>query len=176
MTKRLCAVAAIMALAAACSADPAAPAKSANRLEAKCHITFEVADKWKAKPVEPSGDSLAEAAGLKLCYEIDAKGAGLLGFIRVWSGDDPNADVRQTLEAFLAEEGKKGAQHEYSQTKAGTTEVVEAVSATKEAKDKGFAVATPKGIVAVLWRGLDDEEFEDGMAAYDLAKSTLKVE
>ena len=152
--------------------DEPAAAKAGGKLGTACPVpaVFDVAEKWVPKET-PAG--LANAGNAGLCYEIDAKPAGLIGFIRVWAVPKPGADVKAELQAFVADGAQ--VQHQLRQTTAGGQPAWEAVSATPDERGRVFAVGTPKGVFVVSWRGLDDDEYQAGLPAYVLAKSTLSV-
>ncbi|MFD0370319.1 lipoprotein [Streptomyces sp. NPDC059071] len=169
-------------------AAAAAPAGALGGAGTDCvlPVTFSLAADWKPKAIDAPAN--AEVADLleglyrqgpatAVC-EVDAKPAGNIGFLRVWTA--PKGSVRGTLEAFVkAEDGSRGAV--YAETKAGTLPAVEVTYAVhsevmEETSDKrALAVATPGGVVIVHLGGLDSEEHRAMLPAYELAKSTLKV-
>ncbi|MFF6773597.1 lipoprotein [Streptomyces sp. NPDC012637] len=166
----------------------AAPAGALGGAGTACAlpVTFSLAEDWKPKaidaPADPEVADLLEGLfrqgpATALC-EVDAKPAGNIGFLRVWSA--PKGPLRSTLEAFVkAEDGSREAV--YAETKAGALPAVEVTYAVhseimEETSDKrALAVATPKGVVIVHLGGLDSEEHRAMLPAYELAKSTLKV-
>ncbi|MFI2433509.1 lipoprotein [Streptomyces sp. NPDC018693] len=150
-------------------------------------VSFDVAERWKPDAVDSAATADAELAALlrqgyvTMVCELDAKPAGHLGFLRVWTGEPGNADARQVLEAFLKAEGDgvgetrfrtfrtgdlSGVEVEYRQT-------VEALDETKT--ERALAVVAPDGPVVLHLGGLDDEEHKDMLPAYELAKRTLRV-
>jgi hypothetical protein len=140
-------------------------------------VTFDLAKSWKPEAVE-AGFSQGTVS---LACEIDAKPAGNVGFIRVWTGGKPGDDVRGVLEAFVAEESKNREGEKYSETKAGELDAVEISYRSNSEfqdgpkKERAFAVATPKGVVVVHLGGLDSTEHEQMLPAYELARKTLRV-
>lgn len=166
------------------------PAGSACELP----VTFDIAEDWEAKPVDAAeaegsanSDEVAEAIADLLTQgpvttvcEVDAKPAGHIGFLRVWTGEPGADDARTVLEGFVdAEEGNgqatyrpleangvPGAEAEYLYTNRLLEE-------TK--KERAFCVVTDRGPVVVVLGGLDTEEHEDMLPAYELAKRTLRV-
>ncbi|MER5310227.1 lipoprotein [Streptomyces sp. NPDC002773] len=148
-------------------------------------VSFAVAEKWKPKaiknPEDPEFAALTHQGPAVIRCEVDAKPAGNIGFLRVWTaaGTGP---ARAALEGFVkAEKGVSKAV--YKETAAGgalrVTEVTYTVynDLMEESKEeRAFAVATPKkGTVIVHLGGLDSEEHQEMLPAYELARTTLKV-
>lgn len=143
-------------------------------------VSFDLAADWKPKAVkEDKQFGLTKQGPVTLVCEIDAKPAGNIGFLRVWTGGKAGDDARKALEAFVAEEAKSRDKVAFAQIKAGeyaATEVTylntnEFLDAPK--KERAFAVTTPKGVVVVHLGGLDNEEHEGMLPAYELAKKSL---
>ncbi|MDN5381412.1 MULTISPECIES: lipoprotein [Streptomyces] len=152
-------------------------------------VTFDIAADWKAKAVDrPAGDSSAEEitdallrqGPVTAACEIDAKPAGHIGFLRVWTGDPDTGDARTVLRAFVAAEGSVS-KETYRPFRAGGLEGVEAEYVrTGELLDEpkqehALAVSTPKGPVVLHLGGLDTEEHRQMLPAYELAKRTLRT-
>ncbi|MFR9798736.1 lipoprotein [Streptomyces sp. MS06] len=162
-------------------------------------VTFALAKNWKAKGVDaetelakassgPDGDLSASLADLFLrqgpvtaACEIDAKPAGHIGFLRVWTGGPDDTDARAVLRAFVAaeEDVSKERYHTFT-TPTGLSGVeAEYVTTSKlldeTRKQRALAVATPDGPVVLHLGGLDSEEHEAMLPAYELAKQTLRV-
>ncbi|MFE2210747.1 lipoprotein [Streptomyces canus] len=139
-------------------------------------VTFDIAKSWKAEAVEAP----LSQGPVSLACEIDAKPAGNIGFLRVWAGKSGDAGTRAVLEAFLAAEdgvtkekyrtftsgGVPGVEVEYLYTS-------ELLEETK--KESAFAVTTADGPVVVHLGGLDTEEHEEMLPAYELARRTLRT-
>ncbi|MFL5999483.1 MAG: lipoprotein [Streptomyces sp.] len=139
-------------------------------------VTFDIAKSWKAEAVQAPFSQ----GPVSLACEIDAKPAGNIGFLRVWAGKSGDADSRTVLEAFLAAEngvtkekyrtfttgGVSGVEVEYLYTS-------ELLEETK--KESAFAVTTADGPVVVHLGGLDTEEHEEMLPAYELARRTLRT-
>ncbi|MEV1068701.1 lipoprotein [Streptomyces sp. NPDC050263] len=155
-------------------------------------VSFDIAEFWKAEAVDTTeataaGGDLAEFADLfarqgpvTMACEIDAKPAGKIGFLRVWTGKPGDADARSVLEAFVAAEPEaSGAK--YSTVEAGglTGTEVEYVTTSKvmeESKtEHALAVTTSAGPVVLHLGGLDTDEHDAMLPAYELAKSTLRA-
>jgi hypothetical protein len=187
------------------SASPAADgaaevAESGGRIgtaDSACElpVTFDVASDWEAEAVEgPAGGSggadseSAEAVADALLHqgpvtavcEIDAKPAGHIGFLRVWTGKPGAGDARTVLEDFVAaEDGANGAKYRaFTGGGLDGAEVTyrytsELLDETK--KERALAVATPDGPVVLHLGGMDSEEHEAMLPAYELAKRTLRL-
>ncbi|MET8125719.1 lipoprotein [Streptomyces sp. NPDC005065] len=147
-------------------------------------VTFDLAASWKPEAVQLGEDDalneLIRQGPVTLVCEIDAKPAGSIGFLRVWTGDRTDRTPRQVLEAFLAAEPNAG-KITYTDTEAGTlpaTEVGYTISSElldEHRKKRAFAVSTPRGPVVVHLGGLDSEEYEEMLPAYELAKRTVRL-
>lgn len=157
----------------AVTADPAfsdpAPAAAGGKIGpgTACAIpaTLSTAAKWKPKDVSGAG---VTAGGVTLRCEIDAKPAGVLGFIRVYTYE--GGDAQQALTALLDSPllgGKKSAEQ---RVKIGGKSGVEAALA---AESTGPGRAFAAGGVVVVWRGLDEAEFASGLPAYVLARTSI---
>ncbi|MFE7274061.1 lipoprotein [Streptomyces sp. NPDC057623] len=166
-------------------------------------VTFDIARYWEAEAVDAgtekdksadSGDRSAEDDELAqeiadallhqgpvtAACEVDAKPAGNIGFLRIWTGEPGADDARTVLEAFLAEESGVS-KAKYSAFKAGdvagaevrylvTSELLEE---TKE--ESALAVTTEEGPVVIHLGGMDTDEHRAMLPAYELARKTLRV-
>ncbi|MFJ3306563.1 lipoprotein [Streptomyces sp. NPDC086549] len=160
-------------------------------------VTFALAKRWKAKAVHAGAASSAssgsdgELAGdladallhqgpVTMACEIDAKPAGNIGFLRVWTGSPGDGDARSVLRAFVAAEGNTS-KEKYRTFKAGGVSGVEveylytSKLLDEVKKESAFAVATSDGTVVLHLGGMDTEEHEEMLPAYELAKRTLRV-
>lgn len=145
-------------------------------------VSFAVAKEWKPSAIEdpenPEFAALTRQGPATVRCEVDAKPAGHVGYLRVWTaGKGP---ARAALEGFVkAEKGTSAVS--YRETKAGAlpaTEVTytvhnEVMGETKE--ERALAVATPEGAVILHLGGLDTEEHRAMLPAYELARTTLKL-
>ncbi|GGS06819.1 hypothetical protein GCM10010269_52170 [Streptomyces humidus] len=155
-------------------------------------VAFDVAESWKAKAVRADeasaaagdlaelADALLRQGPVTMACEIDAKPAGKIGFLRVWTGEPGDADARTVLKGFVAAE--KGASKAVYRTftSGGVTGAEVAYVTTSELLEESktehaLAVTTPGGPVVLHLGGLDTEEHEAMLPAYELAKSTLRV-
>ncbi|MEU3858749.1 lipoprotein [Streptomyces sp. NPDC028722] len=162
-------------------------------------VRFDIARHWKAKSIaagkEPGeasdkkddtlggalADSLLRQGPVTAACEIDAKPAGNIGFLRVWTGRTGDADAGGVLRAFVAAEDNVSKAKYHSFTTGGGVSAVEVeylwtselLEETK--KESAFAVSTPDGPVVLHLGGMDTEEHEEMRPAYDLAKHTLEL-
>ncbi|MFG2468424.1 lipoprotein [Streptomyces canus] len=139
-------------------------------------VTFDIAKSWKAEAVEAP----LSQGPVSLACEIDAKPAGNIGFLRVWAGKSGDADTRTVLEAFVAAEDGVTKEKYRTFTSGGVSGVEveylyssELLDETK--KESAFAVTTADGPVVVHLGGLDTEEHEEMLPAYELARRTLRT-
>ncbi|MEV0185278.1 lipoprotein [Streptomyces sp. NPDC050625] len=160
-------------------------------------ITFAIAKGWKAKAVdsgaasgssggsdnelaEDVADALLHQGPVTAACEIDAKPAGNIGFLRVWTGSSADADARTVLRAFVAAEDNTS-KEKYRTFKAGDLSGVEveylytSKLLDEVKKERALAVSTPDGPVVLHLGGLDTEEHEAMLPAFELAKRTLRV-
>ncbi|MFJ1807162.1 MULTISPECIES: lipoprotein [unclassified Streptomyces] len=153
-------------------------------------VTFDIAEFWKAEAVDAqeetaaTGDpaDLADAflrqGPVTMACEVDAKPAGKIGFLRVWTGEPGDADARAVLEGFVAAE-KQASGAKYRTFEAGdiTGTEVEYVTTSElleeTKKEHALAVTTSGGPVVLHLGGMDTAEHEAMLPAYELAKSTL---
>ncbi|MFB8775970.1 lipoprotein [Streptomyces broussonetiae] len=138
-------------------------------------VTFELAGKWTAEAVEVP----LEQGPVALVCEVDAKPAGSIGFLRVWTGEPGEAGAREVLEGFLAAQGDAGEEEYGAFTADGLSGAEVAYRYTSEFLDgpnteHALAVTTPDGPVVVHLGGLDDAEHRDMLPAYELARRTLR--
>ncbi|WFB08924.1 lipoprotein [Streptomyces sp. LX-29] len=149
-------------------------------------VAFGLAESWKPKAVTPPKEDepaafLISQGPVKLACEIDAKPAGNIGFLRVWTNDDGGTGTKplELLKSFMADD-KYHRKPEYRELKAGSLAAAE-VSYLNAApgyeddpkRERAFAVVTPKGGVVVHLGGFDTQEHEEMLPAYELAKETM---
>ena len=144
-------------------------------------VSFGIAASWAPKQVDTKGVDPELAALFKkgpmtaIC-EIDAKPAGNIGFIRVYTTDP--GDLRTTLTAFIGAEAQAPA---FTELQIGGTPALEVSYRSKNPLDDtieqeiAFAVTTGQGVVAVSLQAFDDEEHAAMLPAYELAKTSLTV-
>ncbi|WOI59027.1 lipoprotein [Streptomyces fradiae] len=162
-------------------------------------VAFDVAAEWQPKKVEPVEDpDLAELNELlkqgpfTMACEIDAKPAGQIGFLRVWTGGGgtgQGGDVkgggaapRAALESFVTADDDAPSSAVYRDVRVGAdgaasaTEVTYVVTSALLGERKpvrALAVATPRGPVVLELGGMDGEEHTAMLPAWELAKRSL---
>ncbi|MET9593648.1 lipoprotein [Streptomyces sp. NPDC006516] len=147
-------------------------------------VTFDLAAGWKPRAVEVEpGSELAELGrqgSATMVCEIDAKPAGNIGYLRVWQGKGAGTAPRAALEDFVAgDPNATGAS--YEETEAGSVAAAEVTYTVdielldEQKTERAFAVATPLGPLVVHLGGLDSQEHEEMLPAYELARKTLKL-
>jgi hypothetical protein len=144
-------------------------------------VSFDVAAKWKANQVESleAGGALANQGAFAMACEIDAKPAGNLGFLRVWTSTK-TGPARKALEEFLAADRNITVPEIRDVTVAGAsaaeaTYVRDNPTAEIKKRERILVVPTPDGAALLHLGGLDDEEHEQMLPAYVLAKQTMKI-
>ncbi|MFF4273670.1 lipoprotein [Streptomyces sp. NPDC001536] len=125
-------------------------------------------------------DSVLRQGPVAAACEVDAKPAGYVGFLRIWTGEPGADDARTVLEEFVAAEAG-ASEAKYSSFTSGDLEgaeveyVVTSELLDETKKESAFAVATPDGPVVVHLGGMDTEEHEKMVPAFELAKKTLQT-
>ncbi len=179
----------------AASASPSSPAKPSSApgggavgsAGSACALpaTFDLAAKWKPKAVAAeAGDSpladLTKQGPFALSCEIDAKPAGNIGFLRAWTAAATSGTPRAALESFVGAD-KTARKPAYAEIKAGSLPAAEVVYETYSKvmdtakQEHALAVVTPRGTLVLHLGGMDTEEHQEMLPAYELAKSSLKV-
>ncbi|MFF7360865.1 lipoprotein [Streptomyces sp. NPDC008125] len=166
--------------------EPATRGGSIGAAGSACElpVTFDLAARWKPDAVDVDPDSefaaLAQQGPLTLVCEIDAQPAGNIGYLRVWRGEKSSASPRELLKAFVAAEaGATGAT--YTDVRAGTVTGAEAAYTVnselldERKKESAFLVPTAQGPVLVHLGGMDSDEHDQMLPAYELAKSSLRT-
>ncbi|MCE7010862.1 lipoprotein [Kibdelosporangium philippinense] len=190
---------AVAALTAACSSEPTpqsnpTPTQQSSKPEAtsagrlggadtpcKLPVSFELAAKWKPKPIENMDDlgSLVKQGGFNAVCEIDAKPAGIIGFLRIWTSTK-TSPPRQALDDYLADD-KNITVPEYSEVKVASTTATEVSyvrdnpTAEVKKRERILSVPTPSGAVLITVGGFDDDEHAAMLPAYELAKKSLTI-
>lgn len=158
--------------------DDVAPATAATTVGPEgsactLSMTFSVPAKWKAKAVK-GGAEFGLGPAVPLC-EIDAKPAGNIGFLRVWqiTGATP-LNPQDTVDKYLAAFDTPKEQ-QYRRTKAGPLDAFEATWTEDGERKRAILVSTLYGKLMITLGGLDTEEFEAMLPAYQLAKSSANL-
>ncbi|MFF7751513.1 lipoprotein [Streptomyces sp. NPDC007971] len=165
-------------------------------------VSFDIAKDWKAKGIDAErelskaskrakgsdgdvtgafADAFLRQGPVTTACEIDAKPAGKIGFLRVWTGKAGNADTRTVLRQFVAAEDNTSKETYRSfKTSDGVSGVeVDYLYTSKlleeRKKERALAVSTPDGPVVLHLGGLDTEEHKAMLPAYELAKQTLRI-
>ncbi|MEU3395447.1 lipoprotein [Streptomyces filamentosus] len=144
-------------------------------------VSFSLAEGWEAaaieKPKDPALASLVTQGPATVLCEAKSEGTPDIAFLRVWTA--PKGSARSVLKAFAEADESKGIV--LTDLKAGAVPAVEArysvySKLTEEwRRTRSFAVRTDGGAVVVVGlAGLDSGE-EAVTAAYELAKSTLRL-
>jgi hypothetical protein len=145
-------------------------------------VSFGVAKSWKAQSVKgvEDGGLLTHQGGFVMACEVDAKPAGNLGFLRVWTSTKTGGDARKALEEFVAA-GRNVTVPTYRDAQVGpvtgaeVTYVVDNPEMDVKKRERALVVTTPHGAVLLHLGGLDTGEHEHMLPAYVLAKQTLKI-
>ncbi|GAA2065149.1 hypothetical protein GCM10009801_10220 [Streptomyces albiaxialis] len=143
-------------------------------------VAFSAARGWKAESV-PKGTH--RQGTVEVACEIDAKPAGNIGYLRVWTGDGDSP--RAALEAFAEDRHPERRRHRTTEAGDGGTALAEVSYLSRTVLDGeeldrkpvlAFAADTGDGrLVIVELGGTDAEEHRAMLPAYLLAKKTLKV-
>lgn len=163
-------------------------------------VTFALAARWTAEPVgagEKAGgadatggtgdavdpellDAILRQGPVGAACEVDAKPAGHLGFLRVWTGEPGDDDPRTVLKAFVAAQENTSNARYRAFTSGPLTGVEVEYRYTSELleetkPERALAVSTARGPVVLHLGGLDEAEFTAMTPAFDLAKRTLRA-
>lgn len=139
-------------------------------------VTFKLPDGWKAQSVD-GGFAVAD---VDLACELDAKPAGMVGFIRVFTGGGgkPSEDVLKAFVAKYKGAGQGDSAEKYSAAKIGGTDgtqvayVNNSVDGTSK-KEAAFAVTAGTSAVVVHVGGIDTEEHEKLLPGFTLVRDSL---
>nr|WP_222110008.1 lipoprotein [Streptomyces cupreus] len=177
---------------ASATAKESAVADSGRSIGAKgsaCElpVTFDIAEEWTAEAVgsdsevsQDVADAVLRQGPVALVCEVDAKPAGNIGFLRAWTGEPGDDDARSVLEAFVAAQGgvskeKYGTFTAGDLTGAEVTYVYSNEFLEESKEESALAVTTPQGPVVLHLGGMDTEEHEAMLPAFELAKKTLRT-
>jgi hypothetical protein len=168
------------AASGAAAAPAAAEAAKVGAAGSGCElpVTFGIAEDWKPKQVTVEADDplavLAKKGPFLMACEIDAKPAGNIGFLRVWTG--AKNELKPGLTAFIGDRalepaftelqigGKPALAVEYQQ-KSQLDDSVE--------KEAAFVVDAGEKLIAVSLDSFDSGEHAEMRPAYQLAQNTL---
>lgn len=152
---------------------PAAAGVTVGDKASPCRLplTFSMPAKWRVTAVR-GGKDVRIGNAVPVC-EIDAKPAGNIGFLRVWTIPRTGTPER-TMDTFLDAYGV-GAKREFRRTKVGVLDAYEAsFTGADDSPERAALVSTIWGVVLVTLGGLDEEEHREMLPAYQLVKQTAK--
>ncbi|GLW33090.1 lipoprotein [Actinoplanes regularis] len=162
------------------AATPAGPRVGAAGSGCELPVSFSLATDWKPKKVTVTDEELLAALTKKgpftMACEVDAKPAGNLGFIRIWTGEQ--AELRPSLEAFI---GADAQQAKFTELQVGGKPALEVDYQLKSQLDgsleqeRAFVLDAGKGLVAVTLDSVDSDEYKEMLPAYELARTSLTV-
>ncbi|MEU6621793.1 lipoprotein [Streptomyces litmocidini] len=146
-------------------------------------VSFALAEGWKPEAIKdaenPDLAELTRQGPAVMRCEVDAKPAGNIGYLRVWTV--AKGPARTALEGFVKAADKPSAVV-YRETRAGALAATEVTYTSRSAltdedkEQRAFAVTTPKGAVVIVHLGgMDTEEHRAMLPAYELAKGTAKA-
>jgi hypothetical protein len=153
--------------------DETRPAAAAGKLggaDTACPlpVAVDLPDKWR--PVRIQGGDFHQG-GLDALCEVDAKPAGAIGFIRVFVGSA--AEPRKALESYLADQ-RTAHDVQYRDTSVGQGSGAEATWVDDETgRKRAFAMSTPLKTIVFSVGGIDDDEYQNMLPAFLLAKQSL---
>ncbi|MEU9339157.1 lipoprotein [Streptomyces sp. NPDC048290] len=139
-------------------------------------VTFDIAEEWTAESV----DTPLEIGSVTLACEIDAKPAGHIGYLRVWTGtpgdDDPEAVLRAHLavDTGAVKSGERYRSLTIGGAPAAEVSYVSSDDILGERPELAFALTTPDGPVVVTLDAPDADEHEAVRPGYELARRTLR--
>ncbi|MGW1373120.1 lipoprotein [Streptomyces sp. NPDC002446] len=149
-------------------------------------VRFTLATSWKAQAITRETvdrmGPLGHQGPLTPACELDAKPAGHIGFLTVWSGTKgaaaPGGSARALMKKFVAAENFKS-NVKFRKAKAGGLPATEAsytvtdLSAGEVRPERALAVMTKHGGVVIHLGGLNADEHKAMLPAFELAKKTL---
>ncbi len=141
-------------------------------------VSFDIAADWEPEAIE---SAILGQGGVTAACEVDAKPAGHLGFLRVWTGAGAGETPLTVLKAFVADSGDKPSKVVYTDVEAGGLRAAEVSYLVyselmeESRKQRAFAVIVAGSAIVVNIGGLDSAEHDAMLPAYELAKRTLKV-
>ncbi|MFJ9850421.1 lipoprotein [Streptomyces sp. NPDC101150] len=149
-------------------------------------VHFTLATSWKAEAITQATvdqmGPLGHQGPLTPACEADAKPAGHIGFLTVWSGTKdaaaPGGTSRALMKEFVAAEHFES-KVKLREVKAGGLSATEASytvadpSAGEVRPERALAVMTKHGGVVLHLGGLDADEHKAMLPAFELAKKSL---
>ncbi|WP_407285185.1 lipoprotein [Streptomyces sp. BP-8] len=149
-------------------------------------VHFILATSWKAQAITRATvkqmGPLGHQGPLTPACELDAKPAGHIGFLTVWSGTKgaaaPGGTARALVKEFVAAENFES-HVTFRKVKAGGLSATEAgytvtdLAAGEVRPERALAVMTKHGGVVLHLGGLNADEHKAMLPAFDLAKKSL---
>ncbi|WP_431047091.1 lipoprotein [Streptomyces sp. P1-3] len=149
-------------------------------------VHFTLATSWKADAITQATvdqmGPLGHQGPLTPACQLDAKPAGHIGFLTVWSGTKgaaaPGGTSRALIKKFVAAENFES-NVKFREVKAGDLPATEAsynvtdLSAGEVRTERALAVMTKHGGVVIHLGGLNTDEHKAMLPAFELAKKTL---
>ncbi|TDO41063.1 lipoprotein [Paractinoplanes brasiliensis] len=142
-------------------------------------VTFGLAESYKPKAVKVEAGSalaeLAERGPFTMVCEIDAKPAGNIGFLRVYTGSSD--DLRAGLTAFAGDDAQGLL---FRNVRLGALTGSEVRYKAKDPvegaleQERAFAVRAGSDVVVVALDSFDSGEHQAMLPAYELAKVSLR--
>ncbi|AJT61973.1 lipoprotein [Streptomyces chattanoogensis] len=165
-----------------------APEKKLGDKGTACELPvhFTLATSWKAEAITQATvdqmGPLGHQGPLTPACELDAKPAGHIGFLTVWSGTKgaaaPGGTSRALMKKFVAAENFES-NVKFREAKVGGLPVTEAsytvtdLAAGVVRPKRALAVMTKHGGVVIHLGGLDADEHKAMLPAFELAKKSL---
>ncbi|MEU9126278.1 lipoprotein [Streptomyces sp. NPDC048506] len=149
-------------------------------------VHFTLATSWKAEAITQATvdrmGPLGHQGPLTPACELDAKPAGNIGFLTVWSGTKgaaaPGGTSRALMKTFVGAENFES-NVKFRETKAGGLPATEAsytvtdLAAGEVRPERALAVMTKHGGVVLHLGGLNTGEHKAMLPAFELAEKTL---
>ncbi|MEO3972314.1 lipoprotein [Streptomyces sp. CAU 1734] len=146
-------------------------------------VIFDFAESWKPHtiPKHDGGPAPFTYGSVSPVCEIDAKPAGHIGYLRVYTSDFKGENPRKALENFVTESSEKVKDAMYTEVRAGAFDAIEVAYVDEsellgqDVRNRALAFAIPQGVLVLELGGLDSEEHNAMRPAFELAKETLKA-
>lgn len=158
--------------------DELKAAESSGKVSVGCQlpVEFEVAKGWKVQTVQADNE-LGKVGPFQAACEVDAKPAGNIGFLRVYTST-VTAEPKEALEKFLV--GLTNVRDPEFRTVASaklpaveTTYLRESKLGGEKRRQRAVAVKTARGALVLELGGLDSQENKEMLPALLLATATL---
>lgn len=140
-------------------------------------VTFDLARDWKPAAVE---EGLGDQGRFTLSCEVDAKPAGRVGFLRVWTAKASDLDAKSAVQDFLKAD-RNVVEIVERPVPGARLKAVEATylrdipSLGVRKRERVLGVVTPTVHVVIVVSGLDTAQYEGMLPAYLLARNTVTL-